>query len=82
MKHARDDYNSRIQDTEGKIPEDEPVFLIRGQDMAGPGAVRAWAELNEALGGDADLTTSAYAQAERMAHWMPRKIADLPKETS
>ena len=29
MKHARDDYN-RIQDPAGKIPEDEPVFLLRG----------------------------------------------------
>ena len=31
MLHARPDYN-RIQDPDGKIPEDEPVFLIRAQD--------------------------------------------------
>lgn len=31
MKHARLDYN-RIQDPDGKIPEDEPVMLFRAQD--------------------------------------------------
>lgn len=31
MKHAREDYN-RIQDPEGKIPEDEPVMLFRAKD--------------------------------------------------
>ncbi len=40
MKHARKDYD-RIQDTVGKIPENEPVFLIRGQDLAAPAALRA-----------------------------------------
>jgi len=42
MKHARQDYN-RIQDSEGLIPEDEPVFLLRGQDTVAPGVVRFWA---------------------------------------
>jgi len=32
MIHARDDYN-RIQDPENKIGEDEPVFLLRAQDV-------------------------------------------------
>lgn len=31
MIHARDDYN-RIQDPEGKIEQDEPVFLLRAKD--------------------------------------------------
>ena len=30
MKHARKDYNERIQDNANLIPADEPVFLIRG----------------------------------------------------
>lgn len=33
MKHAREDYN-RIQDPAGLIPDGEPVFLIRGKDIA------------------------------------------------
>ena len=36
MIHARDDYN-RIQDPAGKIPADEPVFLLRAQDELGIG---------------------------------------------
>lgn len=32
MKHAREDYQRRIVDTEDLIPEDEPVMLFRAQD--------------------------------------------------
>jgi hypothetical protein len=32
MKFTREDYNRRIVDLEGKIPDDEPVFLLRAQD--------------------------------------------------
>ena len=68
MKHARKDYD-RIQDPSGKIPEDEPVFIIRGQDKAGPGAVRAWAEFNRLAGGDPELSDMAYEQADAMDAW-------------
>jgi len=38
MRHARTDYNGRIVDTEPddakRIGEDEPVFLLRGTDLA------------------------------------------------
>ena len=40
MKHARQDYNDRFQDAAEKIPDAEPVFLIRGQDQAAPEALR------------------------------------------
>lgn len=33
MLHDRKDYNRRIQDSENIIPEDEPVFLLRAQDV-------------------------------------------------
>ena len=46
MKHSREDYD-RIQDPENKIPKDEPVFLLRGQDISSPFAVDAWANANE-----------------------------------
>lgn len=65
MIHARDDYN-RIQDPSGYIPDNEPVFLLRGQDVSAPDAVRAWAELNQANGGDANLSQLALNQALRM----------------
>ena len=80
MKHAREDYN-RIQDPEGKIPEDEPVFLIRGQDIAAVSAVRAWAAYAEALGAKPDIVRAARKHAELMAEWQTqhgRKLPDLP----
>ena len=36
MKHFRPDYNQRIQDSANIIPSDEPVFLMRAQDMHMP----------------------------------------------
>lgn len=76
MKHAREDYN-RIQDLEGKIPEDEPVFLIRGQDEVGATIVFIWALLNQLVGGDRRLTELAMFQSDRMVKWPKKKKADL-----
>lgn len=68
MRHAREDYN-RIQDPENKIPEDEPVFLLRGQDFVAPDIVEAWADRAEAAGAYADIVMSARDQAKRMRDW-------------
>ncbi len=78
MRHARADYD-RIQDPAGKIPEDEPVFLIRGQDKVGADAVRAWADLHKWSGGDPKLTALAREQADKMEAWPTKKSADHPK---
>lgn len=79
MRHAREDY-SRIQDPSGKIPADEPVFLIRAQDKIGAQAVRAWADLNRAAGGNPDITSLARGWAIEMEQWPTRKLADLPAQ--
>jgi len=75
MKHARPDYN-RIQDPENKIPQDEPVFVIRGQDKAGAAAVRAWAAINKAVGGDPYLSKLAIEHADLMDSWHKKKTSD------
>ena len=75
MKHARPDYN-RIQDPEAKIPEDEPVFLIRGQDQVASKVVRHWADLNDEAGGDPELSANARDQADKMDEWPTKKKAD------
>ncbi len=49
MLHARKDYNATIQDSSGRIPVDEPVFLLRAQDTAAPVTVRFWADLAEKM---------------------------------
>lgn len=82
MKHARDDYN-RIQDPEGKIGADEPVFLIRGQDISGPETLRFWADENVRNGGDLTLSTKAEQWADRMESWQREngaKPADAKQE--
>ena len=82
MKHARKDYD-RIQDPAGLIPADEPVFLIRGKDLAGPAAVRAWANEAELIGADWRIVSIARSQAYAMEEWQrthEAQIPDLPGE--
>lgn len=80
MRHARPDYD-RIQDPEGKIPGDEPVFIIRGQDVVGDKAVEAWANLAEAAGARDDIVKAARDQAHKMRKWRLHhggKVPDMP----
>jgi vacuolar-type H+-ATPase subunit I/STV1 len=52
MKHSREDYNGRIVDLAGLIPAHEPVFLLRGKDIATPTALQAYANELHRLGVD------------------------------
>lgn len=84
MKHARSDYD-RIQDPAGLIPGSEPVFLLRGQDVAAPETVRTWARLHTAHGGDPRMAHMANEHAAKMEIWQKTrkpKVADLPPETA
>lgn len=83
MKHARPDYN-RIQDPEGLIPEDEPVFLLRAQDKLAPEVVRNWAWMLRSRSNDQAaqaMATMAMKQSEKMEAWQRAhavKMPDLP----
>lgn len=82
MIHAREDYN-RIQDPENKIPEDEPVFLLRGQDPIAPTLLLDWSNRIRAIGGDPQIADLAREQARRMIIWQQKngfKIPDLPND--
>jgi len=81
MKHARKDYD-RFQDPEGKIPEDEPVFLLRAQDAVAPGVVEAWALAAHSVGADENIVQHAYEHAQLMRKWQAEhgsKVPDMPK---
>jgi hypothetical protein len=78
MKHGRADY-ARIQDPGGKIPHDEPVFLLRAQDALAATAVRFYASLVQIRGGDPEIVRQAREQAARMDAWPRKKMPDLPK---
>lgn len=83
MIHASEDYNDRIQDKEHKIPEDEPVFLLRGQDVLAPSLLLDWASRLRSIGGDPDLVDLVRVQAQRMVQWQNEhgcKIPDKPEK--
>ena len=81
MKHAREDYN-RIQDPANAIPEDEPVFLLRGQDPLAPKCLLLWATELRLAGGDPEMARMVENQAQEMLEWQgenPTHIPDLPR---
>lgn len=79
MRHARADY-MKIQAPKSLIPADEPVFLIRAQDSLSGEALRHYADLNDAHGGDATLSASVREHALLMDAWPKKKMPDLPTE--
>ncbi len=74
--------------TDVKIPAhpigaDEPVFLLRGQDVYAPDTIRRWASLTYDKGrGNPDMARLASMFADEMEAWQVRtgrcKVADLP----
>jgi hypothetical protein len=68
MKFTRDDYNKRIIDTAGKIPDDEPVFLLRAQDVYAPSTLRFYAKLLEE-DGNIDMADELRLHARHMVIW-------------
>ena len=81
MKHARKDYDA-IQDPRGLIPEDEPVFLLRAQDVCAPLIVLEWAFEAETHGVSGLMVEQAKTHALLMRNWQTEhglKIPDLPK---
>lgn len=81
MKFSRDDYDKLIQCPDNLIPVDEPVFLLRGQDPAAPGALEAWASLAELKGASDEMVASARLHASVMREWQQEhgsKVPDLP----
>ncbi len=88
MKHNRDDYNRRIQDSEGIIPDDEPVFLLRGQDPAAPAALEAYLNLldmmnmsNHIQGSfckiENDMIAGVRSQIEAMKNWQDMDLSKV-----
>lgn len=81
MKHARKDYD-RIQDPWGNIPEDEPVFLLRGQDKFAPELLLRWAAKLRLDGGEAEMAEMVEDHAQSMLNWQKynaKKLPDLPR---
>jgi hypothetical protein len=85
MKFTRDDYNRRIVDLEGKIPEDEPVFLLRAQDKFSSVTLKKYCDFleeeanlthNQAL---LDMAHELRQHAHAMLMWKFSHVPDKPK---
>lgn len=80
MKHFRADYN-RIQDPLNLIPEDEPVFLLRGQDILAPELLLRWAAKLRLMGGDPNMAKIVEDGAQEMIEWQKNHKNKLPDLT-
>ena len=79
MRHLRKDYE-RFTDPEGKIGEDEPVFIIRAKDAAMASTLRFWAYQNWKGGGN--LSDAVEEFANEVENWQRAngcKTADVPE---
>jgi len=79
MKFEREDYQRRIVDLDNVIPADEPVFLLRGQDIYAARVVRFWAALVAQGDGNPSIVVAAMNIADEMDKWPPSKMPDLPE---
>ena len=77
MKHARADYD-RIQDPANKIPDDEPVFLLRAQDACAVQHVKDYADHIELRGASPEMVAMVREHAKKMEAWPTKKLPDLP----
>lgn len=62
------------------IPWDEPVFLVRGQDVLGGETVRAWIKLAEAMGVSPEVLRIVNQHAIRMDDWEIKKVPDVDED--
>lgn len=82
MDFGRSDWNENKEaliNGDGPIPPNEPVFLIRAQDVAGPHAIDAWVKTMRSLGAPPHIIDSALSTANAMRNWPLRKLASMPK---
>jgi len=59
-----------------RIPEDEPVFVLRAQDILAPIAVRFYADLVQGATDDFRAAAQIRNVASLMAGWPTRKLPD------
>lgn len=78
MKFSRSDYNNRIVDLENKIPEDEPCFLLRANDILAPKLLLTWAMELRLQGGDPKMAAEAEDWAQQMLTWQKSHDVKLP----
>lgn len=59
-----------------KAADDEPIFVLRAQDLIAPGRVREWAGTAKASGVRKEKVDEALAVADAMEAWPKRRMPD------
>lgn len=59
----------RVSTERGTIEHDEPVFVIRGRDLAAPDAIDAYAEAAAKNGAGVDITDVCHERADAIREW-------------
>lgn len=60
------------------VPDDEPVFILRGQDQLTPAAIHEYADLCRAAGADGAHVAGVRSAADAIGRWQ-REHADRVK---
>jgi hypothetical protein len=62
-----------------KADEDEPIFVLRAQDVFAPGVVRQWAyRVSTEIGKDHPKVKDALEVAKAMEKWQNKKGSKIP----
>lgn len=61
----------------GKAADDEPVFVLRAQDLLAPGLVEMWA-IRAKKHGSEKKASGAYAIADAMLKWQASHPSKMP----
>lgn len=59
-----------------KIKDDEPVFILRAQDVLAPMVVEYWAELAAKMKVKPEKILEAYRCVNAMREYQPRRLPD------
>jgi hypothetical protein len=79
MLHARNDYNARIQDSDNIIPQDEPVFLLRAQDIFAPTMLKIYVALiQQSTSPDENIIRNTENHIEAMIQWQRNNKCQHP----
>ena len=69
-------HQKKFDQTMERINEDEPIFILRGQDCLAPMVVEEWCELAAKLKVDPKKILDAYQCADAMRKWSNRRLPD------
>jgi hypothetical protein len=78
MDFGRQDYNTRIVDTEDRIPINEPVFFLRGTDALAPALMLEYAKQIRLGGGDPNMARNVEDHAQKMIRYQKTNGCKTP----